>query len=195
MRGPGCQRHASPSRPGRGLAGPGKAEWRKLFLHRVAQPVPLRAFTEGLPRRDADLRYGCASAAFGSRVGAPSLVRLSRRGQSPASGRRVKTGEATAQRRPQGGLEAAAGSGIMTAEEDGTVQHWLCGRVSLADQWRAVAWGPARAGRGLPKAGGRALTAAPAPRSSAPSNHDGRLRLLRPFVPVALRPEAKPRWS
>ena len=41
----------------------------------------------------------------------------------------------------KGGLEAAAGSGIITAEEDGTVQHRLCGRVSLADQWRAVAWG------------------------------------------------------
>jgi hypothetical protein len=67
----------------------------------------------------------------------------------------------------KGGLEAAAESGIMTAEEDGTVQHRLCGRVSLADQWRAVAWGPARAGRGLPKAGGRALSPAPAPRSGA----------------------------
>ena len=53
----------------------------------------------------------------------------------------------------KGGLEAAAGSGIMTAEEDGTVQHRLCGRVSLAGSGEL--WHGGRARRPGPPQGRR----------------------------------------
>jgi len=68
----------------------------------------------------------------------------------------------------KGGLEAAAGSGIMTAEEDGTVQHRLCGRVSLA-------------GSGELWHGGRRAPAGASPRPEAERYRRPRRRAAAPL--------------
>jgi len=68
----------------------------------------------------------------------------------------------------KGGLEAAAGSGIMTAEEDGTVHHRLCGRVSLA-------------GSGELWHGGRRAPAGASPRPEAERYRRPRRRAAAPL--------------
>ena len=81
-----------------------------------------------------------------------------------ASGHRVKAGEATAQRRLEGGLEAAAGSRTMRGEEDGFARTGpQAERAILICVSRGC--GPARAGRAWPKAEAGAIAGPAAPQA------------------------------
>jgi hypothetical protein len=101
-------------------------------------------------------------------MGCPSPVRLPDRCRILVSGHRVQGRRSRSrQRRPvRSPLTRWPRAGQSIAKEDGTVQHPLASRVSLADH-RRPSVGPARAGRAF-RGRGRALAPAPAARSAPP---------------------------
>ena len=113
-------------------------------------------------RLDQHLWLACADSCS-----APVFLNRRRNAREWPPGLEFGIAESHATRPPGSALDAAAASGTLERRGDGSVPHWMGARRarSISD---TGAVGPVRAGRGLPKAGGRALAPARGARSAPP---------------------------